>query len=50
MAQEAATLRPEIKSWIPTALETFGEDVLPVDRVLALADEAIKRLTGGQGD
>jgi len=50
MAQEAATLRPEIKSWTPTALETFGEDVLPVDRVLALADEAIKRLTGGQGD
>ena len=48
--EEAASARPEIKSWTPTALETFGEDVHPVDRVRSLVDEAIKRLTGGEGD
>ncbi len=50
IVEEAGTVRPEIKSWTPTALETFGEDVLPADRVRNLADEAIKRLTGGEGD
>ena len=42
--EEAAVEHPEIKAWVPMAQETFGDDMIPADRVRELAEEAIRRL------
>ena len=41
---EAAAVHPRIREWLPVAEETFGEDVIPVDRIRDLAEGAISRL------
>lgn len=45
--EEAATVRPEIKTWAPSALQTFGDDVVPSERVRQIAEDAIRLLKPG---
>ena len=45
--EEAGTVRPDIKTWAPSALQTFGDDIVPSEKVRQIAEDAIRLLKPG---